>query len=150
MYLAPHPKRYPKLMKSSFEKLADIEGDDSGEIDDIEEIYDLVDLFFEENSPLDSKDIRVLISLFEKFPVDYYSHVFWNILHGLEHVGGYESELLASLERKPSCMVITMLGRMINSDIIRHSGVSIIDEIKKIANNSSIHADISERASSVI
>ena len=51
-------------MKSSFEKLADIEGDDSGEIDDIEEIYDLVDLFFEENSPLDSKDIRVLISLF--------------------------------------------------------------------------------------
>jgi hypothetical protein len=46
---------------------------------------------------------------------DEYMECQWDIIHGMEHFGEYESELVDSLITKPVDLTLTMLSRLINS-----------------------------------
>lgn len=56
--------------------------------------------------------IPVLLGVFERFPDDDGAGVLWSIVHGLESMEGYESELHASAARAPSIMGKIMLKRL--------------------------------------
>lgn len=56
--------------------------------------------------------IPVLLGIFERFPDDDGAGVLWSIVHGLESLEGYESELRASVARTPSIMGTIMLKRL--------------------------------------
>jgi hypothetical protein len=64
-------------------------------------------------------------NLFERFPKEDGAGVFWTALHGMEHIGNYEKDLLRYFRRFPSLMTNIMLKRMANSGISEVSGVNI-------------------------
>lgn len=57
---------------------------------------------------------HAIFNLFERYPEDDGSGVFWSALHGMEFVGGYENLLLEFHCRSPNLMTRTMLRRMLN------------------------------------
>ena len=61
------------------------------------------------------KYIKELLAVFERFPEEDGSGVFWSIVHGIETFKSYENELLESLTKQPSEMGIIMLQRILNS-----------------------------------
>ena len=56
-----------------------------------------------------------IFNLFERFPEDDGSGVFWSALHGMEHVGGYEVKLKQYHRRWPNIMTNIMLQRIANA-----------------------------------
>jgi hypothetical protein len=67
---------------------------------------------------------HAIFGLFERFPEDDGSGVFWSALHGIEAAGGYEDLLLQYFHRHPSLMTSTMLRR------IRKSGQTHIGHVE--------------------
>ncbi len=53
-----------------------------------------------------------IFSLFDRFPEEDGSGVFWSALHGMEAAGSYEDMLLSHFRRRPSLMTTTMLRRI--------------------------------------
>lgn len=74
--------------------------------------------------PTPEKGIIPLFKVLERFPEEDGGGVLWSVVHGLEHMGGYEQELLNSLNRQPSLMGLIMLRR------IENTGQSEIAELK--------------------
>jgi hypothetical protein len=60
------------------------------------------------------KSYKTLFELLVKYDDDY-MECQWAIIHGMEHFGEYESELVDSLTTKPVDLTLTMLSRLINS-----------------------------------
>jgi hypothetical protein len=58
---------------------------------------------------------NAIFNLFERFPEEDGSGVFWSALHGMEAVGGYEELLLMYFRRWPTHMTRIMLRRIYNS-----------------------------------
>ncbi len=56
----------------------------------------------------------VLMRVFETFPRHDGFGVFWSVLHLIESIPGFEEEVLASVQRKPTEMGVTMLNRLLN------------------------------------
>ncbi|MBK1884794.1 hypothetical protein JIN85_20460 [Luteolibacter pohnpeiensis] len=56
-----------------------------------------------------------IFNLFERFPEDDGSGVFWTALHGMEACGNYEKKLLLYFRRTPGLMTTAMLRRIYNS-----------------------------------
>ncbi len=133
-------------MSNVLDKLRQIDPGDSTEIDDVDEIYDLVDTLFEGRNSLADNEVDVLFSLFEKFPADYYSHVLWNIIHGLEHFGRYQDTLVTSLRRSPSCVGVMMAHRLLNGGFTNYDGIQYFDLLKEIATRDDCAAAVRERA----
>ena len=79
----------------------------------------LLENLWETDEPERGKE--VLLNVFEKFPEEDGSGVLWSIVHGLEHLGDYEGQLVASLQRQPSLMGVSMLRA------IQNSGQSLIE-----------------------
>ena len=59
--------------------------------------------------------IPCLFRLLERFPDKDGFGIFWSVLHGLESLPGYETELLESVQRKPSQFSVRMINRIINT-----------------------------------
>ncbi len=68
---------------------------------------------------------HAIFNLFERFPDDDGSGVFWSALHGMEAVGSYETLLLQYFRRWPSLMTTTMLRRLMNAGETQIGDVSI-------------------------
>ncbi|MGC4075894.1 MAG: hypothetical protein QM702_02435 [Rubrivivax sp.] len=66
-----------------------------------------------------------IFNLFERFPDQDGSGVFWSALHGMEATGSYENELVRFFRRYPSEMTRTMLIRMRNAGDTKAAGVPI-------------------------
>lgn len=67
-------------------------------------------------------EIDALLGVFERFPeVDGFG-VFWGILHRLESVEGYESQLVASVQRTPCEFNVLMVIRLLNAGITQIEG----------------------------
>jgi hypothetical protein len=81
----------------------------------------LLDELWTTGSPLEG--IPAMLRVFERYPEDDGSGVFWTILHGLESLLGYEAQLMMSVRRVPSSFGVTMLGRLLNA------GYRQIDEV---------------------
>lgn len=77
-------------------------------------------------------EIENLFKLFERFPKDESAGVLWSALHGLESLDNYEPELLASLNRQPSGMAITMLKRISNTGQKKIAGVDLDIIVKSL------------------
>jgi len=61
---------------------------------------------------IESDDIPVLFSIFERFPENDGCGVFWSIVHGIESTGfDYGKELKSSIEKVPSEMGLIMWKR---------------------------------------
>ena len=74
---------------------------------------------------------RTLFELLVKYDDDY-MECQWDIIHGMEHSGEYESELVDSLRTKPVDLTLTMLSRLINSgrkEIANTSIEMLLDQI---------------------
>ncbi|MBK8800844.1 MAG: hypothetical protein IPN71_02090 [Fibrobacteres bacterium] len=81
--------------------------------DDWRSLESLLELAFGSTSPQRYYD--AIFNLFERFPDDDGSGVFWSALHGIEHHGNYESKLLKYFRRQPGTMTKAMLLRLRNA-----------------------------------
>lgn len=82
-----------------------------------------------------SAEHRAMFEVFERFPEDDGFEVFWGILHALEACSGYESELLASVQRKPCEFNVLMINRLLNGGISEVAGVSLTDALRSVLTN---------------
>lgn len=80
------------------------------------------------NSPHPEDGINSIFKLFQKYPIDDGSGVFWSILHGLETLD-YEQKLCSALLKKPFYIGIIMLIRIEKSGAKTIAGKSI-NELK--------------------
>ena len=61
-----------------------------------------------------ASSLNELLFLFERFP-DEDNEVLWGVMHGVEGIPGYESEVVRSVQRQPSMFGVLMLGRILNT-----------------------------------
>jgi hypothetical protein len=87
------------------------------------ELERLFEMAFSESDP--TIYYSAIFNLFERFPDQDGSGVFWSALHGMEAIGGYESDLVRFFRRYPSEMTRTMLIRMRNAGEAEVAGVPI-------------------------
>lgn len=66
-----------------------------------------------------------IFNLFERFPDEDGAGVFWAALHGMEAVGGYETELVRYFRRSPALMIHALLVRLRNSGHTHVAGVAL-------------------------
>jgi hypothetical protein len=97
-----------------------------------------------------SQVIKLFLSVLERFPLDDGAGVLWSIVHGLEHLGDYESLLLHSVRGTPSFLGIVMLGRMINAGEQAIDGEMITDVLRNIASRPGIAEDLRTCAQSFL
>ena len=90
----------------------------------------LLDKLWETNDP--EEGIDHLFGVFERFPEDDGEGVFWSIVHGIESLNNYESNLIDSLNRQPSHIGLVMVKRIQNSGQTKVANVKVIDVYKLI------------------
>ena len=109
--------------------------------------WEALDELIEEASYHPGKDtVKILLNVFERFPEHDGCRVFWSIVHTLEAIGDYESELVNSIQRQPHEMSVLMLNRLINGGFREIDGKPITDILHEIAMNNSFPNAISEKA----
>lgn len=91
------------------------------------------------------KGYKTLFELLVKYDEDY-MECHWDIVHGMEHFGGYESELLESLSIKPAALTLTMLSRLVNSGKKEISSISIDSLLQQILDRPDINNKLRIRA----
>jgi len=90
--------------------------------------------------------IESLLQIFERFPEEDGSGVFWSILHALESLAGYESFLLASIKRKPTEFTVIMANRIMNAEQLKIDGEYITSLLQSISDTPSNSKRIRELA----
>nr|WP_298147168.1 hypothetical protein [uncultured Pseudomonas sp.] len=83
----------------------------------------LLEEAFQSSAP--EKYYQAIFNLFERFPEEDGSGVFWSALHGMEAVGSYEEKLVQNFRRFPTDMTRAMLVRLRNSGNTHVAGVSL-------------------------
>jgi hypothetical protein len=78
------------------------------------------------------RHVRELLSVLERFPEDDGEGVLWSIVHGLEEVPGYESELIQSIRRQPSELGVAMVGRLLNSGVSQADEASLVGILREV------------------
>jgi hypothetical protein len=94
----------------------------------------------------DRRLVKSLLGLFERFPDHDGYGVFWSIVHGLEAIGGYETDLASSVLSKPHELSVLMLNRMLNGGIHTIDGRPIIEILEQISGNFAFSRAIRESA----
>jgi hypothetical protein len=69
--------------------------------------------------------IETLLRVFERFPRHDGHGVLFGVIHGLEQVSGYERALIASVQRCPTELSVTMLRRLLKSGVARVGDVDV-------------------------
>ena len=96
-------------------------------------------------APLSQEDKAALLEVFERYPEDDGFGVFWSIVHGLEHVNTYETELVASVRRCPNLFNTLMLNRMLNAGITTAAGESIDKLFREVLAHHSASASVAKQ-----
>ncbi len=115
-----------------------------------DEWEDLDELIAEASYHPGKDTVKALLQVFERFPEHDGYGVFWAIVHTLEGIGNYESELVKSILRHPHEMSVLMLNRLINGGVREIDGKPIIDILNEVAVNSSFPNEIREKANHFI
>ncbi|UTV98270.1 hypothetical protein KDW99_13455 [Marinomonas rhizomae] len=71
---------------------------------------------------------------------------FWSIVHGLESLEGYESDLAASVLSRPHEMGVLMLNRMLNGGIQKIDGRLVLEILEEIGATPAFPISIREEA----
>ncbi|WP_447895382.1 hypothetical protein [Vreelandella sp. GE22] len=111
--------------------------------DEWESLDELIDEACNAN---DRRVFKPLLGLFERNQDHDGYGVFWSIVHGLEGLGGYETELAASVLSKPHEMSVLMLNRMLNGGIQAIDGRPVLEILKEIATNTAFPNSLREDA----
>lgn len=89
---------------------------------------------------------QALFQLFERFPDQDGFGVFWSILHFLEGVSGYDTELLRSIERQPSEFTLLMINRLLNVRTEAIGNQDLLTLLKKIMTDANQTPEIRRQA----
>lgn len=120
---------------------------DIEEYEPVDDEWDSLDeLIGEACSANDQRFIKPLLGLLERNQNRDGYGVFWSIVHGLEEMGGYETDLVASVLSKPHEMSVLMLNRMLNGHIQVIDGRPILDILKEVSANTDFPNTIREDA----
>ena len=76
-----------------------------------------------------------MINVFERFPEDDGSEVFWGLVHFLEACSGYESTLIESVTHQPVNFPLLMINRLINGGITQVNGHSLLSVLSSARSN---------------
>jgi hypothetical protein len=112
--------------------------------DDLSRLQDLADRYF--TSRQAAKHLEVWFRLYERFPEDDGCGIFWAILHGLEALPDCDTQVVASVRRKPSQFPVRMVNRMLNADIRTVAGVDLLDLLKTVAADKSCPVSVRQDA----
>jgi hypothetical protein len=99
---------------------------------------------WEQESP--QAAIPEMLRVFERFPDEDGAGVFWSIVHGLETLPRYQAQLLTSVQRVPSLMGVTMLGRLLNAGCDVINGVPTRHILRGIITSSDAGTNAKETA----
>lgn len=80
-------------------------------------------------------ELRALLGVLERFPEHDGFEVFWSIVHALEACDGYEVELLASVERMPCELNISMVRRLLDAGITDVGGRQLEGVLRSVIEN---------------
>jgi len=94
--------------------------------------------------------VRALLGVLERNPDHDGNGVFWSVIHALEAIGGYETELVKSISRQPHELSVLMLNRLINSGAHDIDGTPIISILESIVSNESFSDDIRDEANDFV
>jgi len=84
------------------------------ETDDVARLYDILEGF--EDCPGRTDAVPAMFGLLERYP-DTILGSPGPIVHELEAIVGYESALRESMLRKPSCLTVWMVNRILNTNL---------------------------------
>jgi hypothetical protein len=73
----------------------------------------LLEELFESGSA--GQGIDAMLGIFERYPSEDGTGVFWAVVHGLESLPGYEDRLIESITKAPSPFPLLMVHRLLNS-----------------------------------
>ena len=73
---------------------------------------------------------EAVFHLFERFPDDDAYGIFWSLIYNLEKQPGYEKELLASIQRRPTEFNIEMVARIIRGGFNEKEGTDLVGAIQ--------------------
>lgn len=90
----------------------------------------LLDELFRSGSA--AQGIAAMLGVFERYPAEDGAGVFWAIVHGLEALPGYESQLLASVRRIPSEFGSIMVNRLLKAGCQEVDGVNLLELLEQI------------------
>lgn len=96
--------------------------------------------------PQASPHISVWFRLFERFPERDAYGLFWSIVHRLEARPEYESELVASLRRRPTRITVSMVNRALNAGRLSIEGKSLLPLLEAFAVDAACLPSIREQA----
>jgi hypothetical protein len=97
----------------------------------------LDDLLAELGDP--APHVGELLRVLERFPGEDGAGVLWSVIHLVETVAEYESELIASLRRVPSFLGIVMVGRLLNVGKTTVAGTLLTALLSEVSANASAH-----------
>ena len=107
----------------------------------------LDDLFAELWSTGEAKlQIPALFSVLERFPEEDGAGVLWSVVHGLESLPDYEPELVRSVQRQPSELAVTMIGRLLNGGISKVGATDLVSLLQSVAAHAEVPARVREIA----
>jgi hypothetical protein len=107
----------------------------------------LLDELFQSPSP--ERGIAAMLGVLERYPNQDGAGVLWSIVHGLEHLSGYESFLIESLRRQPTDLTLTMVNRLLNVGIASVDGVDLAALLAEIEQHPRSSEDIRAQAREV-
>ena len=94
--------------------------------------------------------VQVWFRLFERFPEEDAYEMFWSILHDIEALPDYDSELIASLGRRPSRFPVLMVNRMLNTGQRSIGDVDLMSLLASVAADETCPSSVREDAESFI
>ena len=94
--------------------------------------------------------IPEMLRVFERFPDNDGAGVFWSIVHGLETLPSYQTQLVASVRRVPSRMGVIMLGRLLNAGCHEINGSPTRHILQEIITRSDAGASAKDAAQSFL
>ena len=94
--------------------------------------------------------VRALLRVLERNPDHDGNGVLWSVVHALEAIGGYETELVKSISRQPHELSVLMLNRLINGGVHDIDDTPIISILESIASNESFSDCIREEANDFV
>lgn len=92
------------------------------------------------------EEFEALLGVLERSPLEDGFESYWSILHFLEACEGYEPSLLASLERQPAELSLTMINRMMNAGINTYEGRPLLEVLASVARRSDLDERLREVA----
>ncbi len=81
------------------------------------------------------REIRALLSVFERFPEDDGYETFWSIVHCLEACEEYETALIESVIHTPAEFNLLMVNRLLNGGVTEIQGQSLLSVLASAAAN---------------